>query len=188
MWREFLQFLSEQREILPDVFGHILTIKRCRRMITRQVFAVVVFDDPASYLIHTVDAEQLLGGNTAKQHNQGRVNQLNLLEEVERGTGVDFAFSRRTVIFWTAFDRIGDEEIAALDAAPGQHLIQTAPGRTDERLATLVLLAAWGFANEHHTCRRHTLPWHGLGACGVQRTLCTATNLCGQCFQSLSFL
>src|SRR2546427_2299820 len=157
--REFLQFLSEQGEILPDILGHILTIKRRRWVITCQVFAVVVFDDPPSYLIHAVDAEQLLGGNAAKQHNQGGVNQLNLLEEVERGTRVDFAFSRWTVVFWTAFDRIGDEEIAAVDPAPGQHLIQKAPGRTDERLATLVLIAAWGFANEHHTCRRHPLPW-----------------------------
>ena len=50
------------------------------------------------------------------------------------------------------------------------------------------VIAAWGFANEHHTCRRHPLPWHCFGACGMQRTLCTATNLCGQCFQSLGFL
>src|SRR5215510_11183538 len=167
VWREFLQFLSEQREILLNVLGHILAIKRRRWVITRQVFAVVVFDHPSSYLIHTFDAEQFLSGNAAKQHNQGGVNQLNLLEEVKRGTRVDFAFSRRAVVFRTAFDCIGDEEIAAVDAAPGQHLIQKAPGRTDERLTTLVLIAAWGFANEHHTCRRHTLPWHSLGACGM---------------------
>src|SRR4029453_2991260 len=157
-------------------------------MITRQVFAVVVFDDPSSYLIHAVDAEQLLGGNTAKQHNQAGINQLDLFEKKEGGTGVVFAFSRWAGIFWTAFNRIGNEEIVAVDAATGQHLIQKAPGRTDERLATLVLIAAWGFANEHHTCRRRTLSWHGLGACGMQRTLDTTANLCGQCFQSLGFL
>ena len=81
--REFLQFLSEQGEILPDVLGHILTVKRRRRVIARQVFAVVVFDDPSSDLIHTVDAEELPGGNAAEQHDQGGGNQLNLLEEVE---------------------------------------------------------------------------------------------------------
>jgi hypothetical protein len=26
-WREFLEFLPEQGEILPDIFGHILAIK-----------------------------------------------------------------------------------------------------------------------------------------------------------------
>src|SRR5215467_14934584 len=187
-WREFLQLLSKQGEILPDILGHILTIKRRCRVITGQVLAVVVFDHTPSYLIHAVDAEQLLRGNAAKQHNQGRVNQLNLLEEVERGTRIDLTFSRCTVVFWTAFDGIGNEENAAVHTAAGQHFIQKAPGRTDERLATLVFLAARGFANEHHTCRRCTLPWHGFGSCSRQRALYTATNLCGQCFQSLGFL
>ena len=111
-------------------------------MITRQVFAVVVFDDTPSYLIHAVDAEQLLGGNAAKHHNQGGVNQLNLLEEVERGTRVDLTFSGRTVVFWTAFDSISDEEISAIHSTAGQHLIQKASGRADERLTALVFLAA----------------------------------------------
>ena len=35
VWREFLQFLSEQGEILPDVLGHILAIKRRCWVITR---------------------------------------------------------------------------------------------------------------------------------------------------------
>ena len=55
-------------------------------------------------------------------------------------------------------------------------------------MATLVFVAAWGFTNEHHACRRRTLPWHSLGPCSMQRTLHTAANLCGQCFQSLDFL
>jgi hypothetical protein len=58
---------------------------------------------------HAVDAEQLLGGYAAKQHNQGGVNQLNLLEEVERGTRRLRVFSAGGC-FLTAFDRIGDEE------------------------------------------------------------------------------
>src|SRR5215470_9519602 len=166
-WREFLQLLPKQGEILPDILGHILTIKRRCWMITRQVFAVVVFDHTPSYLIHTIDAEQLLGGNAAKQHNQGGVNQLNLLEEVERGTRVDFMFSGRTVVFWTAFDCIGDKEVSAVHTAAGQHLIQKAPGRTDERLAATVFLAAWGFANEHYACRWRSLPRYGFGPCGM---------------------
>jgi hypothetical protein len=66
---EFLQFLPEQREILPDILDHILAIKRRCWMITRQVFAVVVFDHTPSYLLRAVDAKQLLGGNAAKQRS-----------------------------------------------------------------------------------------------------------------------
>src|SRR5215467_5135657 len=126
-WREFLQLLSKQGKILPDILGHIFAIKRRCWMITGQVFAVVVFDHTPSYLIHTVDAEQLLSGNAAKQHNQGGVNQLNLLEEVERGTRIDLTFSRCTVVLWTTFDCVGNEENSAVHTAAGQHLIQKTP-------------------------------------------------------------
>jgi hypothetical protein len=102
-----------------------------------------------------------------------------LLKEVKRGTRVDFAFSRCAVVFWAAFDRISNEEIAAVHPAPGQHLIQKAPGRTDERLATLVFITAWGFTNEHHACRWRTLPRHSLGPRGMQRTLHTTADLYG---------
>ena len=55
-WREFLQLLPEQGEILPDILGHIIAIKRRRWVITREVFAVVVFDHTPSYLLHAINA------------------------------------------------------------------------------------------------------------------------------------
>ncbi len=156
-------------------------------MIPRQVCAVVMFDHSPAHLVHAAHTEQLPGGNATEQHNQGRIDQLNLRKEIERGTGVGFAFSGWTVVFRTAFHRIGNKKVAALDAAAGQYFIQKAPGGTDERLATLIFLPARGFTNEHHACRGRTLPWDGPGPCGMQRTLYTTPNLCGQCFQSFSF-
>jgi len=56
-----------------------------------------------------------------------------------------------------AWNCLGNEEISAVHPAAGQHLIQKRPA-APTTAGHAGLLAAWGFANEHHTCDGRTLP------------------------------
>lgn len=114
---QLLQFALEPSEILFDLLAQIFAIKSDGRMIADEVAASVTLDDAAARFIDAFDAEHLLGGDPAEQHDQPWVDEFDLLEKVVGGAGLDFVLLRRAILRRAALDRIDDEKVLAIDAA-----------------------------------------------------------------------
>src|SRR5882672_892381 len=122
--RHLLQHALEQREILLHLFSQILAIESHRRMVADQVLSPVAFDYAPARLVDALNAEHLLGRHAAEQHDQYRVDNLDLLKEVIGCAGFDLAHSRRAVVRRAAFDDVGDEEVVAVDASALEDLVE----------------------------------------------------------------
>jgi hypothetical protein len=121
-----------------------------------------MLDETPTRLADTADTQEFLGCHAPEHHDQWRVDQGKLPKEIEGGTGIDFAFSWRPIVFRSALHRISDKESGAIEAAPCQHRIEKAPGRTDKWLTATVFLSPWRFANEHYLRTWGAISWDGM--------------------------
>src|SRR5262245_56602761 len=110
-------------------------------MIAYQIYPVVVFDAASACLVYTPHTQERLCGYPTEQHDQARVDQFDLLEEIQRRTGVYFGLSWHTILLRAALHGVGNKQIVAVHAAPRQHLIQETSGGTNKRLAVFVFIA-----------------------------------------------
>jgi hypothetical protein len=135
---------------------------------------------------------QRVGGGGAHGHDQPRLHQLDLTEQ-PRLAGGDLARVRLLVDAPLAtqgelevLDRVGDVDLAALDAGLAQGPIEQLPGGADERPPLPVLLVARRLAHEHHGRGLRPLAEHGLrrvspqgAVAAVQRLLLQVGQCCG---------
>jgi hypothetical protein len=129
---KLFQLSFEPGKIFSDLQTQILTIKSDRRMLAAKVFASLAIYNAPARLIDALYAEHPFSGDDSQQHDQSRIDERNLLEQVIRGTGLDLQRARRAILRRATFDSIGDKEIPSFYARAFKHVIEKASGRADK--------------------------------------------------------
>jgi hypothetical protein len=183
---QFVHSTGQYSKILVDFGSHVFPIEGSGRVVAHDVVTLIMGNQTPACLADALDPEELLGGDTAKQHDDHGVDERNLLHEVMGYTGIPFAFVGGAILGRTAFDNVSDKEFLAIEAVLCQYPIQKTPGSSDKGVTTQVLFPAWGFANEHHLCRWFAVTRNGMGTGGVQWAARAVTDLLGQFCESAS--
>src|SRR5260370_2974717 len=100
---QFSHFPLQQGEIFFDLVRQIVSVELSSRVVGDEVLATVVLNEPSPHCVDTRYAQQLLGSHAAQHDDQSGVDQLDLLEQIIRGAGLDLVLLRRTILRWASF-------------------------------------------------------------------------------------
>src|SRR6266576_3823780 len=119
-------------------------------MITGEIFPPIAVDNFSSGFFDALEAEHSRDCDSSEQEDELGIEKIDLLEEVQRGAGLNFVGFWRAVRRRTALDDICDEEILALERGALEDMLEITASVAYERPAGLVFLFTGSFTDDHH--------------------------------------